>query len=175
MNNFLRWAAGTLVLAVVVHLAVILSYPWTAMHRLMGEIEKQAGGVNRAIYPERADHTSRRVVRPSPDLLYALCVYDVSRGPVLVRAPVADTYWSLSFFSADSDNFHVISEAPRGEFLADVILAAQGTDVSDTPYPMITPPTTRGIALYRMLIDSEQRLPMLAMIRNRMGCGPYLK
>lgn len=171
MSDFLRWTTGTLVLAAIVHFAVVLAYPYTAMHRLMDAIEEQAGGANKAIYPPRPDHTSRRVVRPSPDLFYAICVFDVSRGPVHVRAPVADTYWSVSFFAGDSDNFYVIGKAPDGNHV-DVVLAKPGTDVTEIPYPVLTPPSRRGVVLYRMLIDPERSLAALDRTRRRTRCKP---
>lgn len=175
MSGFLRWAAGTLVLAAVVHFAVIFAYPYTAMNRLMEGIEKQAGRSNKAIYPPRPDASSRRVVRPSPDLLYAICVFDVSRGPVHVKAPVAGTYWSLSLFAANSDNFFVVGDAPPDGRWAHVVLAKQGTDVTNIEHRVVTPPTTRGIVMYRLLIDSPERLGTLDALRKRAECGRFIR
>jgi uncharacterized membrane protein len=175
VTNFLRWAAGTLVLAAVVHFAVILAYPLTAMRGLMDAVEDEAGGPNLAIYPPRPDHTARRVVRPSPDLLYAICVYDVSEGPVFVRGPAVDTYWSLSLYAANSDNFYVTSRVPKGQRWGHVVLAEKGTDVAEIPYPVVAPPTKRGLAVYRMLVESGDRLAMLDTLRKRTGCAPYVK
>lgn len=175
MSGFLRWAAGTLALAAVVHFAVIFAYPYTAMKRLTDRIEDQAGRANEAVYPPRPDHTARRVVRPSPDLLYAICVYDVSRGPVHVKAPVADSYWSVSMFAANSDNFFVVSEAPEGAEWVHVVLASPGTDVTEIDHPVVTPPTGRGIVVYRMFIDPGRRLTALDSLRRRTECGPAVR
>ncbi|MFP3944702.1 MAG: DUF1254 domain-containing protein [Alphaproteobacteria bacterium] len=172
MSNLLRWITGTLALAAVVHFAVIIAYPRIAMNRLMDQIEDRAGGPNRAVYPPRPDHESRRVVRPSPDLFYAICVFDAGDGPVHVRAPAADSYWSVSFYGAGTGNFYVIGRAPAGKEQVDVVLAKQGTDVTEIPYPVLTPPTSRGVALYRVLIDREERLTALDRLRKRMECRP---
>ncbi|MFM7141423.1 MAG: DUF1254 domain-containing protein, partial [Alphaproteobacteria bacterium] len=48
-------------------------------------LERDGWNVALAAPPTTSD--SRTIVRPSPDLLYVACVYDLSKGPVLVRAP----------------------------------------------------------------------------------------
>ena len=55
-------------------------------------------------------------MRPSPDLAYSACVYDLSAGPIRVTAAAWDDYMSVSAFAANSDNFFVSNdrEAPNG-------------------------------------------------------------
>jgi len=70
-----------------------------AMRRL-GE----AGPVNAFQHapPTRAER--QPVVRPSPDLLYSICVFDLSQGDVLIDVPpIPDHYWSVSVFDARTD------------------------------------------------------------------------
>ena len=58
-----------------------------------------------------ADENARAIVRPSPDLLYAGCAFDLADGPLRIQATVPrDTYWSLSMFAANTDNFFVVND-----------------------------------------------------------------
>ena len=73
--------------AILVHLLVVWATPRLIMNRLMSGPAAQAMNMrNQAAFPPAVDATARRVVMPSPDLLYSVCVFDVSAGPVRVRA-----------------------------------------------------------------------------------------
>ena len=50
------------------------------------------------------------VIRPSADLLYGGCGYDVTYFPLVIETDVPETYWSISFFSQNTDNFSTINE-----------------------------------------------------------------
>lgn len=170
MNGFLRWAAATLVLAAVIHLATVALAPGYIMSRLMARIEKETGGPNKPYHPPRPDHTARRVVRPSPDLLYTLCVLDLSRGPVRITAPVPDTYWSLSLFAANTDNYFVINDMRVKSRSASVLVALPGTDITNVKQTVAVAPGRKGLALIRILIDSETRIAQLDALRRQAEC-----
>ena len=44
------------------------------------------------------------VVRASPDLSYAVCLMDLSEGPMKLSVPTWDNYGSLSVFDGDTTN-----------------------------------------------------------------------
>jgi len=70
-----------------------------ATHRVAG-----AAGYNALYQAPLATADSRAIVRPSPDLAYSSCPFDLSRGPVLIDvAPVPAPYWSLSVFDPRTD------------------------------------------------------------------------
>ena len=101
-----RWlgplAAGALAAAIAWHAALVAA-PFALMRIAMRRIAAGAP-VNAFVHspPTRADR--QRVVRPSPDLLYSICLFDVSAGPVLVDVPpIAGHYWSVSVFDARTD------------------------------------------------------------------------
>ncbi|MCX7226176.1 MAG: DUF1254 domain-containing protein [Burkholderiales bacterium] len=90
--------------ATLVHLLVVWATPRLIMNRLMSGPAAQAMNMrNQAAFPPAVDATARRVVMPSPDLLYSVCVFDVSAGPVRVRAnPGLPSYWSIALYAANS-------------------------------------------------------------------------
>ncbi|MFN8949377.1 MAG: DUF1254 domain-containing protein, partial [Alphaproteobacteria bacterium] len=75
MMRFVSWILFTLVLAAVTHVIVVSQLPTFIMGRVMAAIGNGAPG--NITFSDRPDETARRVVRPSPDLLYSVCIYDV--------------------------------------------------------------------------------------------------
>ena len=65
----------------------------------------QQNGYNQLMISPIPDETSRTVVRPSPDLLYGICVYDLTEGPLAIEALVPERYWSMQFYQMNTDNF----------------------------------------------------------------------
>ncbi|MBX3505176.1 MAG: DUF1254 domain-containing protein [Parvibaculum sp.] len=172
MKTWPLWIAGSIALAAVFHILTVFVLPYGIMNRAMAGISAQAGGDNKAVYPERATADTRGIVRPSPDLLYTACVYDVSDRPVRLTSPVPDTYWSLSAFAANTDNFFVVNDrSVRGNRI-EIILAAN--ENADTPrgVPLVVAPSTRGIVLFRSLVPNEDAAIEVDQLRRQANCEP---
>jgi uncharacterized membrane protein len=173
----MRWIVATLVGAILVHAVAVWAIPRGIMLLTMRGMARQGGGWNTALYGPRADETSRAVVRPSPDLLYSICVFDVADGPVRVTADVPrDTYWSVSMFAANTDNFFVLNDRQATESRVDLVVAAPGTTV-ELPQgtQRVDAPSRRGIILSRTLVSDESRAGELDAARRRFSCGPLAK
>lgn len=133
----------------------------------------RAGGYNRMLHPPRPTAQSRTVVRPSPDQLYSICVYNLSNGPVVIdgTAPT-DTYWSLSFYAHNSDNFFVVNdrELPQKSFR--YVLVREGDKAPDgAPEDQIVrSPSETGIILQRVFIDRDARADELDAQRKSASC-----
>ena len=111
------------------------------------------GGV---LLPPMTDHTQRRVVMPSPDLLYAICSYDLATRPLRLRAdPKLPTYWSIALYAANSDNFFVLNDRQAGGQPVDLLLVGPG---GATPPDLakgtrvVATPSARGLVLMRVLV-----------------------
>lgn len=73
-------------------------------------IDTVAGEGSQPYLPPPIDHTHRRVVMPSPDLLYAVCAYDLTDGPLHIKLEGSyERYWSIALYNARSDNFLTVS------------------------------------------------------------------
>ena len=170
--RWLRWPVLALAVALVAHAATVWLLPRVVM---TAAIEGMAGpaGVNRAVFPPRADETARTIVRPSPDLLYAGCAFDLSDGPLRIRAAVPrDTYWSLSMFAASTDNFFVVNDRTAGETV-DLVLATRGSDVAvPEGARLVEAPSVRGIVLTRTVVASPEREGEIDQVRRSFDCAP---
>ena len=169
-----RWIAGALLVAVVVHVASLLTLPRLIMLRTMAAITRSAPA-NTMHYPPQPTASSRGVVRPSPDLLYAICVYDLGAASGAVRVSTHDmpkTYWSVSVFDADTDNFYTLDDRQAATGSVDFLLMARQAP-GDGRLPVVAAPTQRGIVLFRALIDDEKHLAEVDVARRRAECTPY--
>ncbi|MEX1153314.1 DUF1254 domain-containing protein [Parvibaculum sp.] len=172
MKTWPLWIAGTVVLAAVFHILTVFAVPYGIMNRAMAGISTQAGGVNKAVYPAPVTAASRGIVRPSPDLLYTACVYDVGARPLRVTSPVPDTYWSLSMFASNTDNFFVVNDRQAKAARIEIILTTDDTTKGDNGAPVVIAPSSRGIILFRSLITSDEAQPEIDAMRRQSNCEP---
>jgi uncharacterized membrane protein len=170
-----KWIAAMLLVAAVVHGASVLLLPRIIMMRTMAGLAKQVS-VNTILHAPRPTWRSRRVVRPSPDLLYSICVYDLSAAGGAVRVSTHDmpeTYWSVSVFDADTNNFHALNDRQAKTGMADFLLMAPGTSAGSNRLPVVTAPTSSGIVLFRTLVNDEARIAEIDAARHNTACAPY--
>lgn len=141
-----------------------------AEQRIVGRI----GGYNIMTHPPRPTAQSRTVVRPSPDQFYSACVYNLEDGPVIFKGDApTDSYWSLSFFAHNSDNFFVVNDRQLKEKAFHYTLIREGDEApagvdQDT---IIRSPSRTGIALQRIFIDSDKHADMLDATRRTASCS----
>jgi uncharacterized membrane protein len=170
-----KWIAATLLVAAVVHGATVLLLPRLIMLRTVAGISKQASA-NTILHAPRPTSRSRGVVRPSPDLLYSICVYDLNAAGGAVRVSTHDmpeTYWSVSLFDANTNNFYAVNDRQTKAGAADFLLTLPGAAVESAGLPVVVPPTGRGIVLFRTLINDESRMAEIDAARHSAACIPY--
>jgi uncharacterized membrane protein len=169
---WIGWIAGALAVAVVVHIASV----WLLPHGIMHIALSRMGSKNTIHHQERVTALSRGVVRPSPDLLYSVCPFDLRNGPLEVKAPIPpDTYWSASAFDAETNNFFVINDrAIGGQPLELIILPpAQKNELPHIAGQLVIhAPAVRGLVLFRTLINDEKNFARIDAVRRQATCAP---
>jgi len=170
-----KWIAAMLFVAAVVHGLTVVFLPRFVMLRTMNGITKMTGGANTILHAPRATWRSRGVVRPSPDLLYSICVYDLgATGAVRVAAhDMPQTYWSVSVFDADTNNYYAINDRQTKSGAADFILVPQGNSTEASRLPVVPAPTSRGIVLFRTLVSDEADVAAIDAARRNAACESY--
>jgi uncharacterized membrane protein len=153
MKPVLQWLGLAALFALIGHFAVILATPYVLMNGAMNKLSAHGRAVNQFVYSPRTTAASRAVVRPSPDLAYAACVYDIAKGPLRVHAAPSRGYMSVSVFQADSDNIFVVNDrqAPTG---VDFVLAKAG-QATPTGVKVVISPSVKGIILDRRLAPTQ--------------------
>ena len=167
-----RWIfpilAGGLV-AFVANQATLLATPYALMYVALNKVGERSP-VNRFAFAPMATADNQTIVRPSPDLAYSTCVFDVSKGPVLVDVqPVADHYWSVSVFDARTDVAAVRSDRDTNGKAARLALMKKGQKAPDGYTPVVLA-YDRGLALIRILLANPQEFPAAVAIRRKSTC-----
>jgi uncharacterized membrane protein len=173
-----RWIKNgclVLVLAGVLHLLVIWLIPRAITAVFLRRITAQAG-YNQVVLPPLPTDKSREVVKPSPDLLYALCVYDLSSGPVRISAKLSEGYWSIALYARNSDNFFHLNDRQAKGDRVELILSDMG-DSADlrARYPdaiHVHPASTVGLMLARSLVLDPNDLKAVIEARSSTRCTP---
>jgi uncharacterized membrane protein len=171
MKKGAPWIIAAMALVVVMHVLTIKAYPYYVMIKL----SLASDNTPNAIYHSGPiDADSRNVVRPSPDLIYSTCPFDVTERPLKITAEVPrDTYWSVSMFAANTDNFFVINDRKLGADQAKIILVKEGTKLAAEDDTMVVEtPSDMGVVLFRMLITDEGSVKELVEVQKKARCEP---
>lgn len=150
--------------------ATLLATPYALMHAAFGKIGGSSGLVNKFAFGEMATADNQPIVRPSPDLAYSSCVFDVSKGPVLIDIePVPDHYWSVSIFDARTDVAAVRSDRDTGGKVAKLALYRDGQK-PPAGYDPVKLGHDKGLALIRILLREPGEFTAIDAIRRKSSC-----
>jgi uncharacterized membrane protein len=170
-----RWLLPLLIgglIALGAYKATLLATPFALMRVAMKKIGGPEGQVNRFNFRPMATAVNQPIVRPSPDLAYATCAFDLSKGPVLVRVePVPEHYWSVSVFDARTDVAAVRSDRDTGGKAALLALGMKGQRAPDG-YEFVQLGYAKGIVLIRILLKNSAEFETIDAVRRRSTCGP---
>lgn len=174
MNRAARlpWIAFALIVAALVHLGSLYLVPRVVMARVLDKM----GAANTLRVGHRPDASSRGVVRPSPDLLYASCPFDLSKGPLRVTAivPKGAYYWSVSAFDSATNNFFVRNDRQIAGNSFEVTLIRRGQALpplgNAVESAIVFAPSDKGLVLLRTVIDDEKHEAALEAALRQSRC-----
>ena len=171
MNRAVKLGLLFAVAAVVGHVGLVLATPHLLMNVAMKRISQDGKLINQFYFAPRTTQQSRGVVRPSPDLAYSSCAFDLSGGPLLIEAAPSPNqgYFSISVFAANTDNIAVFdtTQTPQG---VRFVLARKGQAVPQGER-VVYSPSDRGIVLDRRLAPSAELFAAVDQARRGDKCG----
>jgi uncharacterized membrane protein len=174
-RHWIRLGVVTLVLAAGLHGLIVWLIPHAITFALVRSVSKQVG-YNAVLTPPLPTDQSRSVVAPSPDLLYAVCVFDVSAGPVRISARPPQGYWSLSLYDRNSDNFFGINDNQIKGDTVELILtrgpADPGTRAKFPSATYVQTPRSTGVMLSRILVLDPANMQAERDAQSSVRCGP---
>jgi uncharacterized membrane protein len=172
-----RWiapiAAAVLIAAAIWQLTLVL-VPMVLMEvaeRRMAAI----GNYNRFTHAPPVDARRQTIVRPSPDLLYSACPFELAEGPLEVTAwPIPGHYSSISVFSARSDVVFVRNDEQMAGQPIRIVIATHSQAVPPgVEVVRVTLP--RGIVLQRVLIGDRSEVASVQPLRERAQCRTLMR
>lgn len=170
MRRWLVPALFGLLVAVMAWQASLVAAPRVIMGIAVKRLAA-AGGMNRMLHAPLATSGRRTIVRPSPDLAYSSCPFDLSAGPLLVEvAPVSAPYWSLSVFDHRTDVAFVRNSRDAQGGPIRIALARPGQAVP-AGVEAVRLGGDRGVALIRILVEDRAGFAPLDRARRASSCG----
>ena len=110
IKGYLKKSLILVILGFILHLFFINYF-----HVGMMWVFDRASGANESVntvllHTDTANSDSRGVRRPSSDIMYSICTYDVKYKPLIITSSIPDSYWSISFYSDNTDNFVTLND-----------------------------------------------------------------
>ncbi len=169
----IRWlgaAALFLVCVAAGHVLALRAAPEFIMSRAMAAMADRGVPLHGFVLSPRITPETQTVVRPSPDLAYSICRFDLAAAPggIRVRAGAYDGMSSISVFDDQTVNIATVRvEAEPAEF----ILTGQDTP-ADPALPAIEPGSERGLILIRRLAPTAAAYDRVRRAAQNDACEP---
>ncbi len=166
--------AGWLAIAASSHLLAVWLLPSLVMGAAMHRLGEVTGGKNRAMLAPPTDADSRRIVMPSPDMRYAVCVYDLAAGALEIRAaPHWPRYWSVALYDARTDNYLSRNDRQLAGRPLHLLLVPSATAAAPGfDGEVVVSPTRRGVVLLRLLLPG-QSAQTVNVPADVLRCAPH--
>ena len=181
-SNWTRHLILAVIVGATAHALTVWAVPRLIMDRIiaLGAADSGLERANGVTLPPPTDHTQRRIVMPSPDLLYATCFFDLTDEPMRVTLSTDyPRYWSIALYASTSDNFFVVNDRSAPDGRVELIVTAASHD-SATSIPQnsgtrVVSPTHRGMLLMRLLVNDDPEVRAAAeSARRSLRCsGAY--
>jgi uncharacterized membrane protein len=173
MSGFLFWAALTLLLTG----ALVALFLWAVPIVLTGAVmlgfrrrRRREGKptFNSFVLGALPKSGRDRIVMTSPDMIYMLGLYDVREQPVVIHcaAPGPDTYWCISLYRRNTDNFYVRNDRASPEREFDLVLTGpRGSYRRLGNEEVVEAPSSRGIVVIRAVIADRNDEKEIARVQ----------
>lgn len=169
----IRWlgaAALFLICVAAGHAITVRAAPGFMMSQAMAAMEERGVPLHGFVLSPRITPETQTVVRPSPDLAYSICRFDLSAAPdgIRVRAGVYDGMSSISVFDDQTVN---IATVRVGSEPAEFILTGQDQP-AETAIPAIRSGSERGLILIRRLAPTATAYDRVRRAARNDTCEP---
>ena len=110
------WVFFTVLVAIASHLSYVLFVPANQLQNKINAVVNEHG-VNQLAFAI-AGSAAAQIVQHPDELVYAVCPFDLSRGPLLISSRVPDDYWSLEVYNERGGTIYTINDqqVPRKQF-----------------------------------------------------------
>ena len=179
MIRWLLWMIGGAVLGGIVHLATVLILPRTATQDAYARLAPIAPVNSVVALPAP---TPEKAVMPfmDPAFASAICLYDLSLGPLKLTVPVSPAYTSVSFYTRNNVAYYAINDRAAGRRVIelDLMTTQQRAELPDDEEVtaadrlIVESPTSTGLILIRAFSPEPGLMPMARRALASAQCRP---
>ena len=152
-NRYVLWAAATTILALIIHFCAVLSIPYLsendAWKRLLNHSQ-----ANQMVLVDQLDEANKLWNFHATDVKYAICHYDITRGPVQVDFELFRGYWSVAIYDLEGKNFYAADGYDLLRRESSLLLLGPEQIKGNIEALTITVPDSEGILVIRAPIDN---------------------
>jgi len=167
-----------LVLGGIVHLVAVLIMPYFAEQDAYARLAT-VGSINMVAQIDDPDPFGAVLPDTDPAFVSAVCLYDLSMGPLKVRVPTTEDYTSISFYTRHGLPFYAINDRSAGRRVIELDLMnpaqkaalPENDEVTAADRLVVESPENEGIVLFRALAREKSTREA---VRARLGaatCG----
>lgn len=165
-----------LVSAGLAHWLTLESLPGAIMARAMDTMAERGIPFHSFVLVPRATPQNQTVVRPSPDLAYSICRFDLTEAPygLEVIAGPSVGLASMSFFDAETNNFATLALAEDQSLAVELLpTSLQPQGIREEPEStVVRAPTETGLILLRRLAPTTGRFAEVEAASTLDRCAP---
>jgi uncharacterized membrane protein len=172
--------AASLILAAIVHLTAVLVTPLVASHDAFARLAP-LGGLNETVSLPHVGPAERLLPYADPAVAMAFCRYDLSAGPIRVRAPVGRAFSSIAFHARHGAAFYALTDRAGAHGTIEAVLAtpddvrtlaAHDDEENPSRDLRIAAPDREGYVVIRVFSELPSLLPEAEADAKRLTCTP---
>ncbi len=153
------------------HFAVLRQAPKVIMSKAMTIMGERGVPLHGFSLSPRITPKTQTIVRPSPDLAYSICRFDLSSGPVFIEGAKWDGYGSLTIFDAHTDAVFITSLDKKDSKPNSVVLSMEGqSNISKNGSAIAVLSKPRGLALIRRIAPTKGLYDQVKALSNNDVC-----
>jgi uncharacterized membrane protein len=180
--DLIPWAIGTILIAGIVHIVSVLLMPSVAPRDALArlsEVARKADPAQGVVMLPAMEPGAETLPFEDPSFAEAVCVYDLSKGLLRLRAAAdGEDFLGLSFHASAGRIYHAMTDRSAIKGKIDIVvgderqigaLEAEDEDGATPQEVRLTAPTKRGFVLIRSLAkrasDQDRARARLATVK----------
>jgi len=159
------YIAMAIVLAGLIHVIAVLMLPLLAPRNAYARLADM-GPANTIIQLPALEPGQQVMPQMAPDVRYAMCLFDLTEGPIYLRANVPDELWLIAFYTPIGENFYTVIGADMKRSNVDLVVTTEDQSVADATgnsaealenLVVVNSPVSKGVALIRAPLAGASR------------------
>lgn len=177
-GQLLLFIAFSVVLGAIAHIVSILAMPALAERNAYARLSELTDSNVLTLLP---DPTPQQQTLPmtDPAFISAVCLYDLSEGPLKVRVPATADYTSVSFYTSEALAFYALSDQAAGKVIElDLMTSKQKAalpedeEITAADRLVIESPSREGVVAVRAFVRERGMRELVRRQLEAATCGP---